>query len=397
MARLAWGVVSLLATLALFALTSIQYVSTKVALFALTSIQYVSTVRPFMQSSQPVLHNLHDWHEIDNLHDWHESGLNIYEWNTTLLNSDQPVRVVSTHARNQEDIQECKSRNNTKMTIVFSTYGSFGINANRAPQQLLEKYLSGALDETVDRIVIAWNPKHDGTETLIRQLKVWNASIPVEIVLHRENYLQNRFSFGKYLCTDAVFHVDNDVDFDDPSFNYLKLGFKTFQKNPDVIVGYYCAGFTEQLRYMTFGLTTCSNCKMILMGLAFVHAKYHTLFFAEKFKPIRDKIELVISGEDIAMNFVVADHLKLAHNKVGSSIKMCPKCLPKKSEAVAERLTITYGKKGARLSSRGRYKDSNGKKHNRREFVLQPAAGVSAALPAPKFKRSELCEKAFGV
>ena len=133
---------------------------------------------------------------------------------------------------------------------------------------------------------------------------------------HPTTSIQNRFTPLENLPTEAVFHVDDDVRI---PCNKLSLGFQTWKKNKNALVGYFPrshakrgaqAGNACELRYVwnDFELFFMSKSKysIALTKAAFSHAKYLGVY--EKFLPIgvREYVDKRKNCEDIAMQMLVS-------------------------------------------------------------------------------------------
>lgn len=219
--------------------------------------------------------------------------------------------------RREEDRIACQRSNYSAFTIVLSTYGKFCPGGeNHALIKQVSVLASAGLP--IDRIIVSWNPDDkgvsDGAAEVLKYIHTAQ-DLPVEVVVHRENLLHNRFAFGAYLCTESVLHLDNDVMISPkvllPAFELHRRFFM------DRILGFYCATFAESsdgMEYISWDYRSpppSSACDFVLTGLAFLARSYHFRYFDELFKDLRDGVVArEFSGEDLLMNFVIAYSLK---------------------------------------------------------------------------------------
>jgi hypothetical protein len=160
----------------------------------------------------------------------------------------------------------------------------------------------------VSRIVISWNPPHNGVKKFLERAKA-NCSVPVFAVLHRNNDLMNKFRLkSPILPTATVLHLDNGIFISKPvllaSFSLFKARFA------DSIMGFFCASHQGNDGYISYepgAVKFPPQCHFVLMGMAFLnHQVLHKHFFEHIFKSHRLLVKQLFSGEDLLMNAVAA-------------------------------------------------------------------------------------------
>ena len=246
---------------------------------------------------------------------WAKPSPKRFSWETELLGTAGHVKVVSSHRRAEEDRIICQYTANSLFTIVVSTYGDFCVGGeNEALVKQIEHIV--AEDLPIDRVIISWNPDDSGrlvgAEGLLDHV---SGDVPIEIVLHRKNSLQNRFAFGGYLCTESVLHLDNDILI---APRILRAAFELHRRVFwDRILGFYCATIGKSggdVEYISWDFRSPppeGACDFVLTGLAFLARSHHYRYFDDTFKEVRENVvEKEFSGEDLLMNFVVAHSLR---------------------------------------------------------------------------------------
>lgn len=270
------------------------------------------------------------------LKDWGTEKIRTLEtlstWETHVLSEPKPVSVYSFTKRDRADRKVCRDKDKRRFTVVMSVNGPFSVGgANAQIVQLVNFLLDKVGPEYIRGVVLSWNPgpSDDTTGALDALGHLIQSPIPVELVLHNSNKLENRFAFGDYLCSEHVLHLDDDVLIPPP---LMIAGYGLFRDYfSDRLLGYYCAEYSKNhhkdmmpgdYMYLSKGLKADYNCNMVLTGLVFLNAKYHNEYHRAKYAAIRqDVVEKYLSGEDILMNFVVGDVLKRNSKRYGHTDK----------------------------------------------------------------------------
>jgi len=244
------------------------------------------------------------------------------------------------HGRQVEFVGPLYSSCDANLTIVISLFGA-------VRPYLKEHVLRIARENAplVDRIILSWNDPPLQQVAGFMSALAGETRVPILAALHPSNELGNRFSFGHFICTETVLHLDDDVYM---GADLLSASFGAARAFPDRIVGLYCAGFRMDAggaNYKSWGYGACGrDCSLALTGVAFLNRRYHVAFFDDKHHAARAYVEEQATGEDILMNFVVAAELARRRGgelpalpvgkesrpgSLGSALKFCARrCMP---------------------------------------------------------------------
>lgn len=274
----------------------------------------------------------------------------LFSWRTRLLSSDDDARVFSYQPRRsgtaiRNDLEplsngKCHPSSQAttkKFTVILSANGAFTPGRNGKNAQIValtNYYLERVGSDYIDRFILSWNPSNSsvGASDVVSILRYIAPSfVPVELVLHGTNKLENRFAFGNYACTEHILHLDDDIFIPAPM---MLAGFALFRDYvPDRLLGYYCANYGRPIQsdgtrsswyhYVSKGIKVTRECNMVLTGLVFLNRRYHYLYHNDRFAQIRqDVVEKNLSGEDILMNFVVGDFLNRTNMEYPKKIRI---------------------------------------------------------------------------
>ena len=149
----------------------------------------------------------------------------------------------------------------------------------------------------------------------------------VEVVEMKANKLTNRFFPYNEIETEAIFSLDGDIVM--LTADEIQFAFEVWSEYPDRLVGFPGRLHTQsnassQLKYESEWLNEVS---MVLTGAAFHHKYFSHVFTYMMPAAIRDWIDKHMNCEDIAMNFLVANHTGKAPIKVTPRKRFkCPEC-----------------------------------------------------------------------
>ena len=159
---------------------------------------------------------------------------------------------------------------------------------------------------------------------------------PIEVYRIKKNSLNNRFLPIPSINTEAVLALDDDL-FLDPF--EIEFGFEVWRKNQDVIVGWPARRHVWEGGRWTYNSEFSSSYSMVLTGAAFYHRRYNELYSYYMQDEIFDMVHKQLNCEDIAFNYMVADHTRKPPIKAtGRWTFPCKKC--------AERKLSTHNAKG---------------------------------------------------
>lgn len=204
-------------------------------------------------------------------------------------------------------------------TAVILTY-------DRVPM-LFQVITSIAAAPSLHKILIIWNNLNKAPPPTDEWPKI---SKPIQVILSQQNKLSNRFLPYPEIETAAVFALDDDITM--LTTDELEFGFKAWQEFPSRLVG-----FPGRVHWLDRGKwqyesNWLNNISLILTGAAFYHKYYHNLYTHEMSPEVRDWVDAHMNCEDIAMNFLVAQHTGLPPLKVSPRKKFkCASCVSEES------------------------------------------------------------------
>ncbi|XP_029474150.1 exostosin-like 2 [Rhinatrema bivittatum] len=219
---------------------------------------------------------------------------------TTLLSTAKEDQLAI--LRKQEDFLRKPSLDS--FTLIMQTFHRTDILL-----KLLNHYQAVP---RLQKVIIVWNNVGEKPPE-----GLWHSlgphPIPVMFKEQAVNRVRNRFQPFQELETDAVLMMDDDTLV---SAHDLAFAFSVWQQFPDQIIGfvprkhirspsgiYSYGGFDLQIPKSGNG----DLYSMILIGAAFFHRRYLESF-AKQPKAVHTLIDETQNCDDIAMNFIVANH-----------------------------------------------------------------------------------------
>ncbi|KAK9804142.1 hypothetical protein WJX73_004457 [Symbiochloris irregularis] len=159
----------------------------------------------------------------------------------------------------------------------------------------------------VKEILIVWTK---GQAPLVESL---GASKPVRLRIAPRNSLLQRFQPDSSITTPVILSLDDDIYM---TCRDLQKGFAAFQASPAQLVGYHPRLVEGQpLLYRGEGYAKqARRFNVILTGAVFMeHAKLFSHIMAAELTPLRALVDELMNGEDLLMNFVVANLTRGSH------------------------------------------------------------------------------------
>lgn len=152
--------------------------------------------------------------------------------------------------------------------------------------------------------VIVWNAGPPPPEEALLK----SASIPVRLRVEPSNSLNNRFKPDPDIPTRAVFSVDDDIRI---PCRDIEAGFAKWRRNPFSLVGYF-PRFIEGTPYPVFRgesyVVETGKYNAILTGATFIDASnMFPAYWSDSMTAARAVVDREFNGEDLLMNFVVAN------------------------------------------------------------------------------------------
>ncbi|XP_057713827.1 exostosin-like 2 [Corythoichthys intestinalis] len=191
-------------------------------------------------------------------------------------------------------------------TLIIQTY-----KRDDVLLKVLERCL--AVPE-LQKILIVWNNvKERPTQKLRDSLSRYSTAIV--FMEQKINSMQNRVQPFSEIQTDAVFMLDDDILL---SVSDIRFAFTIWKLHPDQIVGFVPRKHVETApgvyNYNGIGLPDSqkgggAKYSMVLIGASFFHRRYLKLY-KDQPKAMHKLVEDTQNCDDIAMNFVVALHLR---------------------------------------------------------------------------------------
>ncbi|XP_002738985.2 exostosin-2-like [Saccoglossus kowalevskii] len=179
------------------------------------------------------------------------------------------------------------------------------------------------------------------TPSLSKVLVVWNNQLkpppsapewpkinkPLKVVQTKENKLSNRFYPYDEIETEAVLAIDDDIVM--LTADELEFGFEVWREFPDRLVGYpgRVHLWDDETGKWKYESEWTNDISMVLTGASFYHKYFNHLYTNAMPGNIKSWVDDHMNCEDIAMNFVVANHTGKPPIKVTPRKKFkCPEC-----------------------------------------------------------------------
>ncbi len=135
----------------------------------------------------------------------------------------------------------------------------------------------------------------------------------IRVFPQKANDINNRFVGRTEIRTEAVYAFDDDVVL---APDRLRKAFKLWQMNKEVLVGweYIGRGYTKRKKqsgepYYEYATAVGVRCILLTSGF-FYHQKYNGIYEFETPSQVRQFVTENMNGEDIAMNFIVANRTR---------------------------------------------------------------------------------------
>lgn len=149
---------------------------------------------------------------------------------------------------------------------------------------------------------------------------VWNAGlppdpqslstprVPVRVRVEQTNSLNNRFRPDSGIRTRAVFSIDDDIRI---PCRDIENAFAAWRREPEVMIGFFprlIEGYPTPVFRGERHSVQQHQYNAILTGAAFLDATTaFPLYWADSVAPARSVVDDVFNGEDLLMNFVLAN------------------------------------------------------------------------------------------
>ncbi|XP_070700487.1 exostosin-like 2 [Pempheris klunzingeri] len=223
-------------------------------------------------------------------------------------------RAASEKENPAQGHHEGSTEEEQRFTIIIQTY-----NRTDILLKLLNHYQAVP---HLRRIIIVWNNIAEQTP-----LKLWNSlgphPVPVVFKVQTSNQMRNRLQPFPEIDTDAVLMLDDDTLVSVPDISFA---FSVWKQFPEQIVGFVPRKHVSTpggvYSYGSFELqdpetTGGDRYSMVLIGAAFFHRRYLQLF-QDQPQAVHALVDETQNCDDIAMNFVVALHLRKQSKPIGS-------------------------------------------------------------------------------
>ena len=171
---------------------------------------------------------------------------------------------------------ETESRQRRKLTVVLAAKGHYCPNRrNTRLVEFVRRLLLPAWTKRleIDKLLISWSPAAGGqalgAATILHDLGLSTGvkRAAVEVVVHEEKHLLNKFAAAELACTDWILHLDAE-EVDESLLGGLEQGFLISRR----FVGDRIAGFTCHGDHA---------CELVSTAAAFLHSKYHKEVFRQ--------------------------------------------------------------------------------------------------------------------
>ncbi|CAM9642054.1 exostosin-1a-like [Lampetra fluviatilis] len=141
--------------------------------------------------------------------------------------------------------------------------------------------------------------------------------LPVPLIISEPvaKTISSRFVPHEAVTTDAVLSLDEDTVL---STDEVDFAFVVWQSFPERIVGYPARSHLWDSSKSRWGYTSkwTNHYSMVLTGAAFYHRYYNYLYTHALPASLRDMVDSLSNCEDILMNFLVSDVIKMPPIKV---------------------------------------------------------------------------------
>ncbi|KAM3605058.1 uncharacterized protein V6R79_019903 [Siganus canaliculatus] len=226
-------------------------------------------------------------------------------------------RAASQKENSPQDQHVTNTEEKLRFTIIIQTY-----NRTDVLLRLLNHYQAVP---HVERIIIVWNNVGEQTP-----LKLWDSlgphPVPVIFKEQTSNKMRNRLQPFAEIDTDGVLMLDDDTMVSVPDISFA---FSVWRQFPDQIVGFVPRKHVSTpggvYSYGSFELQDSETARgdkysMVLIGAAFFHRRY-LQHFQDQPPDVHALVDETQNCDDIAMNYVVALHLRKWSKSTGSNIK----------------------------------------------------------------------------
>nr|XP_061795368.1 exostosin-like 2 [Nerophis lumbriciformis] len=165
----------------------------------------------------------------------------------------------------------------------------------------------------LQKILIVWNNINKPPSQKLRD-SLGPHRTPIIFLEQKVNSMQNRLQPFSEIQTDAVLMLDDDILL---SVSDISFAFRIWKQSPDQIVGFVPRRHAETAPGVyTYGGSELSDPQnggekysMVLISAVFFHRRYLQLY-QEQPKEVHNLVDDTHNCDDIAMNFVVAMHLR---------------------------------------------------------------------------------------
>ncbi|KAL4451195.1 hypothetical protein ABPG77_009267 [Micractinium sp. CCAP 211/92] len=155
---------------------------------------------------------------------------------------------------------------------------------------------------SVSDIVLVWNKGRPPVPELD-----FDSAVPVRVRLEPLNSLNNRFKVDPLIRNRAVLSLDDDIMM---PCSDLERGFATWRMDPTKMVGYYprlIEGTPLEFRGERYSIER-GKYNAVLTGAAFLDTwTALPAYWSPAVAPARAAVDRVFNGEDLLMNFVLAN------------------------------------------------------------------------------------------
>lgn len=140
----------------------------------------------------------------------------------------------------------------------------------------------------------------NSNETTFTASAFRNIQVPVEVIYSRKNSLNNRYIHYRLIKTEAVLNLDDD--FDNLTQDMILAMYFVWKKHPKSIVGL----FERSHERIDWIQETPLRYNLILGEIMFASRKYYELYSNFMDRRIHSLVDVHMTGEDIAFNFLVS-------------------------------------------------------------------------------------------
>jgi len=174
------------------------------------------------------------------------------------------------------------------------------------PARLMKALKNLEKAKNIKEILVVWdNPKEDDLKLLDKEWKV-----PVKIIIKTTDKLTNRFEAYNHVTTEGVYIQDDDVIV---NLTSLEFAHDVWIENKERLVGLSPKSHSYDTKTKKYKYSYNPKCKfsMAVTPAAVFHKIWLKRYFSDIPANIISKVDKIMNCEDIALNFLIANHTGL--------------------------------------------------------------------------------------